>query len=193
MPRIGLTKERVIEAAAELIDRSGRAGFSLHYLAESLNVKTASLYNHIESMDELMTGVCAYALRAQWETEMTAIAGLSSSSAIRALAVAHRDFARAHRELYHLITETAVSRENQLTEASRCIVEPFLTVLSHTALTTKEKYHWQRVLRGIIHGFVSQEDAGFFSHLPVDVNESFQIAIDCFISGLAQAERRNAQ
>lgn len=190
MPRIGLTKERIIEAAVAHIERSGRAGFSLHALAQSLNVKTASLYNHISSMEELMTGVCSYALLAQRDMELAAIEGLSGEEAIRALAAAQRSFAKAHRELYHLITGTAVSQSEGLVDASRCIVEPFLTVLSHTSLSEEEKYHWQRILRGIIHGFISQEDAGFFSHLPADVNESFQLAIGCYIDGLAQAEGR---
>lgn len=190
MPRNGLTKEKVVEAAAELIERSGAADFSMRALAESLNIRTASLYNHIESMDALMMAVCAYALQMQREAEMEAICGKSDTEAIFALANAYRGFARAHRELYRLIMTTAVSCGEQLSEISRCIVEPFMTVLAHTDLTECEKYHWQRVLRALVHGFVSQEEAGFFSHLPAQLEESFQTALCCYIDGLACAEKR---
>ncbi len=191
MPRNGLSKERVVEVAAALIEQQGTADFSMRALADSLNVKTASLYNHIQGMDELMVEVCAYALEMQREAEMNAIHMKTGTAAITALAEAYRKFAREHRELYRLIMHTAVKCSENMYEISRCIVEPFLNVLEHTAFTYTEKIHWQRVLRGIVHGFVSQEDAGFFSHLPANVDDSFNAAIGCYIDGLAQAEKRS--
>lgn len=190
MPRNGLSKEKVVKAAAALIEQTGAADFSMRALANSLNVKTASLYNHVASMDTLMAGVCAYALQLQCSEEMAAIEGKAGTEAIAALAGAYRRFAKEHRQLYRLIIGSAASLGEQLDEISRCIVEPFMKVLDATALTRAEKCHWQRVLRGIVHGFVSQEDAGFFAHLPESVDESFQTAIECYIDGLTQAEKR---
>lgn len=191
MPRTGLSQERVIQAAIALIEQSGASNFSMRALADSLQIRTASLYNHVESMESLMVGVCARALQMQRNCEMDAIEGKSHSEAIIALANAYRTFAKEHKELYRLIMNTAVSSGDQLSEISQCIVEPFMTVLKNTTLSGNEKYHWQRVLRGIVHGFVSQEDAGFFSHLPADVDESFQTAIQCYMDGLKQAEMRH--
>lgn len=190
MPRNGLTRERVIQAAAALIEQQGMEDFSMRALAEQLDIKTASLYNHIESMESLMVEVCAYALRMQRDAEMLAIQGQTGTAALLALAHASRRFAKEHRELYRLIMNTAVSCGEQLSEVSQCIVEPFLKALEDTAFSDTEKTHWQRVLRGLVHGFVSQEDAGFFSHLPASVEDSFTTAIQCYIDGLTQAERR---
>lgn len=192
MPRSGLTKKCVIESAAVLIENSGISNFSMRALADFLNIKTASLYNHVQSMDALLADVCAYALQAQYETELKSIKGKSGTEAIIAIANAYRTFAKEHCELYRLIINTAATCGSSLGEISSCITEPFMAVLNNTALNDTEKIHWQRILRGIIHGFVSQEDAGFFAHLPVDVNESFNIAIGCYIDGLKQAERRKA-
>lgn len=190
MPRGGLSRERVIEATAALIERDGASNFSMRALADSLNIRTASLYNHVDSMETLIADVCAYALRAQREMELAAIDGHEGAQAIRALAEAYRQFAKERRELYRLIMSTVASCADGLGEAAQCIVEPFLKVLAHADLTPEEKIHWQRVLRGIVHGFVAQEEAGFFSHLAPDVGESFRIAIECYIDGLAQAEAR---
>lgn len=191
MSRNGLSKEKVVKSAVALIEQSGTAKFSMRALADSLHIKTASLYNHIEGMETLMIEVCIHTLHIQRDIEMNAIVGKSYSEAIPALANAYRTFAKEHKELYRLSMNTAVSIGKQLNEISRCIVEPFMTVLAHTALSDEEKYHWQRVLRGIVHGFVSQEDAGFFSHLPADVDESFNTAIRCYMDGLMLAERRH--
>lgn len=191
MPRTGLSKEKVVEAAVALIEQSGTSDFSMRALADSLQIKTASLYNHVKSMESLMVAVCIYALQMQRDYEMNAIKGKNHSEAIIALANAYRSFAKEHRELYRLIMNTAVACGEQLNDVSRCIVEPFMTVLGDTTLCDNEKYHWQRVLRGIVHGFVSQEDAGFFSHLSADVDESFLTAIRCYMDGLEQAEKRH--
>lgn len=192
MPRNGLSREKVVAAAAALIKRTGTADFSMRALADALNVKRASLYNHIESMESLIIEICAYALQMQRDMELSAISGKSHTDAIIALADSYRLFAKEHSQLYHLIMNTAVSGGEKLSEISQCIVEPFMTALAHTSFSDEEKIHWQRVLRGIVHGFVSQEDAGFFSHLPASVDESFCTAIQCYIDGLAQAEKRRA-
>lgn len=193
MPRGGLSREKVVAAAASWIEQFGTRDFSMRALAESLNVKPASLYNHVSGMDALMAEVCAYALRMQRDWELAAIRGITGTAAIAALAEAYRQFAREHRQLYRLIMTTAAACGEELGESSRCLVEPFMQVLEHTALSQEEKIHWQRVLRGIVHGFVSQEDAGFFSHLPAAVDDSFHTAIVCYIDGLNQAQRRNAE
>lgn len=190
MPRNGLTTEKVVEAAVVLIEDSGLENFSMRGLAESLDVKAASLYNHIDSMDMLLKNVCVYALRVQYEMEMQAIKGKATDEGIFALANAYRQFAKEHRELYRLIMNMAASSGNEFQEISQCIVEPFWCILEDTNLNRAEKEHWQRVLRGIIHGFVSQEEAGFFSHLSEPVEESFQIAIQCYIDGLEAMEQR---
>lgn len=190
MPRNGVTRERVIALAADLVEQVGKEAFSMRLLAETLNIKTASLYHHVESMDVLFLEVCSYALEMQRAEELKALEGKHGDAAIMALAVSYRRFAKEHRELYRLIMSTAAVHGNQMEHVSPCIVDPFLQVLEQTTLDEKEKIHWQRVLRGIVHGFVSQEDAGFFSHLPADVEESFQTAVKCYMDGLKQAEMR---
>lgn len=54
MSRNGLSKEKVVKAAVALIEQSGMAEFSMRALADSLQIKTASLYNHVESMEYLL-------------------------------------------------------------------------------------------------------------------------------------------
>lgn len=183
MPRNGLNKERVVEAAAALVEKCGAAGFTMRQLAETLNVKTASLYNHVSSMEELLMDVCAYALHLQWEAEMGAIAHKHGEEAIQTLMTAYRSFAQQHREIYRLVMRMAAQTDG-LTEASRWLVEPFLQVLADYTLSEQERFHWQRVLRAVAHGFVAQEDAGFFAHLPADVDESYRMAVACCMNEL---------
>ena len=48
------TKEAVIKATSDLADEKGLNNVSLKAVAQKLNIRTPSLYNHIESLDNLL-------------------------------------------------------------------------------------------------------------------------------------------
>ena len=52
-----LTRQKVAEAALQLIDREGLEGFSMRKLRAMLGVEAMSLYNHIENKRALFDGV----------------------------------------------------------------------------------------------------------------------------------------
>ena len=78
-----------------------------------------------------------------------------------------------------------------LKEAAAMTAEPFMIILNDYHISDSRKMHWQRVLRGLMHGFVSEEQAGYFSHFPVSANDSYKIAIQCAIDGLHKEEGEN--
>ncbi len=55
--RVGLTRQRVVDAAVALIDRDGLDGFSLRRLAADLGVDPMSIYNHVANKDDLLDAV----------------------------------------------------------------------------------------------------------------------------------------
>ena len=48
--KIGLTREQVVEAAAEIADRDGLDALSLATLASALGVRSPSLYAHVDGL-----------------------------------------------------------------------------------------------------------------------------------------------
>ena len=54
--RTPLTRERVLEAAAALLDEHGVEGVSMRKLAASLGVEAMSLYNHVKDKQDLLGG-----------------------------------------------------------------------------------------------------------------------------------------
>ena len=103
MAHKGLSPDAVVKAAVELIEQQGRDAFSMRLLADQLGIKTASLYNHVENMETLLSEVCRYGMCLQKEAEMQAIEGWHGEEAVRFLAETYRSFAKEHRELYWLI------------------------------------------------------------------------------------------
>lgn len=179
-----ITKESITQAAIELVEEHGRPELSMRELAERLGVKTPSLYNHVESMEQLLVEVCRYAVEQFCSSLDAAQSDKTGDDAVRALAAAYRDFAARRAGLYRVIMAIPAENNEALAKTAAAIPEPFLKALDGYGLTEEQTMHWQRVLRSVLHGFVSQERAGYFSHFPVSADESFSLAVQCFLSGL---------
>lgn len=191
MPRMGLNQQKVVCAAVALIEEQGFEKFSMRELAERLHVKTAALYNHIESMDALHAQVGYYAISELRQAQISAVQGKSREDAVRALVEAFYGFAKEHPQLYQVIMSLPMTKDDALLHAAGGIVEPIMGVLSQYDLDEAQKMHLQRVLRSILHGFISQEAAGCFRQFPVDITDSFQLATHCFLNSLHAMEERN--
>lgn len=184
MAQKGISKEIIVTKAIEMIEKNESPEISMRELAEELEIKTPSLYNHVKSMNELRIDVSRYAAETLRQTQLTAIKGKQRDDALFALAAAYRRFAKAHKGLYKVTVALPSLQGALLTQAASAIAEPIFLVLSEYRLSEEQTMHWQRILRSIIHGFLTQEEAGFFRHYPVSVEISYQTAIRCFLTGL---------
>ena len=98
-----LTRERIITAAVELIEREGVDAVSMRRIATELGSGAMSLYNHVPSKAALLDGV---AERVISSIDVTSEPGASWADEVRAQARAFRQIARA----YPRCTMVAVSR-----------------------------------------------------------------------------------
>jgi AcrR family transcriptional regulator len=56
--RAPLTRERVIEAALQVMDREGLEAVSMRRVAREVGVEAMSLYHHVEDKEDLLDGIC---------------------------------------------------------------------------------------------------------------------------------------
>lgn len=174
----------ILAKSIEIIERTENPAISMREIAEELEIKTPSLYNHVRSMNELFVDISRYAAEKLKQTQLAAIKGKCRDDALCALAAAYRNFAKEHKGLYKVTVSLSSLQEDVLIQTATAIAEPIFLVLSKYELSEEQTIHWQRILRSIIHGFLTQEEAGFFQHYPIDVEISYQAAIRCFLNGL---------
>ncbi len=89
------TKKQVIfEAAALLFRDKGYSATSMRDLAEKVNLKASSLYNHIGSKEELLREIC-FANAGHFRRAMAAVEAMEATAAdkVRALIRVHIDIA----------------------------------------------------------------------------------------------------
>jgi AcrR family transcriptional regulator len=98
--RAPLSKERVLRAAMELVDRDGIGALSMRRLAAQLGVEAMSLYYHVKNKDDILAGIVDLALS---EIELPS-GGADWKSAVRTSAISYHDTLRRHRWVTSLPT-----------------------------------------------------------------------------------------
>jgi AcrR family transcriptional regulator len=183
-----LDKERVVSAAAELINAEGLDALNLHRLADRLGVQTPSLYNHVDGFAGLRRDLALLSVRSLGDRMANAALGKSGSEAIMAVAQAYRDYIKAAPGLYAAslwVNHATVQEDAELQAAEERVVQVTLAVIASFGIAGEDALHAVRGLRSVVHGFATLEMAGGFG-LPLDCDESFRRLMRMLIHGLQQ-------
>lgn len=185
--RAGIDKNRIINAAVEMVNKEGAEALSLNRLASQLGIKPPSLYNHIKGLQHLMVELSILNVR-KMATYMTEAAiGKSGSDAIYALAYAYRKYIKDNPGLYLITLRSSNNQQTKdakLEDAEEKVVSIVQAVIAPYGLSDEDALHAIRGFRSMVHGFTTIEIAGGFG-LPLDCDESFNRLIDMLIKQLA--------
>jgi len=187
-PRVGLDKERVVQAAADLLNAEGPEVLNLNRLAKHLGVRTPSLYNHVDGLPGLQRELALLNVRSLDERLEQAAIGRSGAEAIRSIAQAYRQYIKESPGVYMASLQASGNRAEaspELEAAEGRVVAVVLAVVASLGLSDEDGLHAVRGLRSVVHGFASLEVAGGFG-LPLDLDESFRRLVESFIGGLQQ-------
>ena len=184
MPRAGLDAAAVVAAAAALADADGLAQLTLARLAAALGIRTPSLYAHVDGLSDLRVRLGARGARELAASIQIAAAGRARGEALRAVALAYREYAHAHPGTYAAMQVASESEEFQAAGAE--VIGPILAVLGGYGLEGEPAIHAVRAIRSALHGFVSLEREGGFG-IPVAIDVSYDKLITMLDAGLAAA------
>ncbi|GAA1460276.1 WHG domain-containing protein [Nocardiopsis exhalans] len=177
MPRVGLTRDTLVSAAADVADEIGFDRLTLAVLAQRFGVRDASLYTHVRGLSDLLESVALLAHDEWADTLWQAVAGRSGHTALRAFADAYRAFATGHPGRY-AATRYPVPPE-RLAESTGVprIIEACYALLRGYDLAGEDATDAVRLLRSTCHGFSDLEAVGGFT-ADRDPDASWRRAID---------------
>lgn len=179
-----LNRTLVVEQAAAMVDEGGvGTAVALSDLARTLDVRTPSLYNHINGQDDLQHALAVYSVQRLLDTLRAAVVGRSGRAALISIAHAYRGFVHAHPGTYPLTVRAPEPDDTELATLSQEIVQLLLLVMASIGLTGDDATHAIRGLRAVLHGFTSLEAADGFK-MPLNTDESFQRLLDAYLNGI---------
>ncbi|MEF3305050.1 TetR/AcrR family transcriptional regulator [Paenibacillus sp. GYB003] len=191
MPRIGLDQQTVLQAAADIADEQGIEALTLAGLAKKLNIRTPSLYNHVNGLPGLRHKLAAHGLTLLYEQLVRSAVGRSGDEAIRAFGQAYLAFARAHPGLYELTLGAPDPEAPDVVQVGQKLVDLLVRIMDGYEMSEEQALHAVRGLRSVLHGFASLERKGGFG-LPLDLDDSFRLLVDAFLAGLRTMTGRDA-
>ncbi|MER6325104.1 MULTISPECIES: TetR-like C-terminal domain-containing protein [Streptomyces] len=177
MPRVGLTTDRVVAAAADLADETGFEAVTVSALARRFGVRDASLYTHVRNLQDLRVRVALLAGGELIEEIAQAVAGRAGKEALAAFAGAYRAYALRHPGRY---AATQIRVDQALvadSPALRRTAEITYGMLRAYGLTEPDLTDAVRLLRSTFHGYCALEASGGFG-APRDVRASWDKAVD---------------
>ncbi|MDP9256272.1 MAG: WHG domain-containing protein [Actinomycetota bacterium] len=188
MARGGVNAAAIVEAAAELADTEGPQAVSLTRLAGILGVRPPSLYAHIGGLDDVLRRLGARGASELAAALSRAVEGRSGQEALRALAVAYREFAHRHPGTYAAAQRSRdLAGDSEARAAGEAVVRVALAVLREYGLEGDDAIHAVRLIRISLHGFISLENAGGFA-LDLSLDETFDRLLAMLDLALRQAQ-----
>ena len=177
MPRIGLSRERVIVEAAAVADGVGLERLTLAAVAKRLGVSLPGLYKHIDGLEGLRRDLAVRGVRELTAAMTAAAVCRSGQDALHAMALAYRSYAVLHPALCAASIRAPSPADAEHLAAGEAAVAVLRAVMDSYGIGGDDAIHAIRCLRVALHGFVSLEAAGGFG-LPQSVDVMFTRLID---------------
>ncbi|PPA70899.1 TetR/AcrR family transcriptional regulator [Jeotgalibacillus proteolyticus] len=182
-PRRGLTLTEIVDATAGIADREGLSQLSIGAVAKELNIKPPSLYNHVSGLTELQDLLAVHGCRSLSEKLQNASVNFSKEEALKRLCYDYIKFATLHPGQYEAASRPASDENTELRAAQEKVVEVVRDFFYQFGLEEERSVHLIRMLRSMLHGFVTLEAARGFG-LPYDLQDTLDVMIETFIIGI---------
>ncbi len=145
--RLGLTREAILAAALELVDREGLAAFSMRRLGQELGVGTMTIYGYFRSRDAILDAVIDAGAE-ELARSAAAASGETWRSRLRALMVGLRQRHLAHPAIVELRY-----RRPLLSPGALEVTEVGMRILRDAGFTKREAAEIYRILFIYTFGF----------------------------------------
>jgi AcrR family transcriptional regulator len=149
-PRERLSRERIVDAALQVMDAEGLEAVSMRRVARELGVEAMSLYNHVESKEDILDGICE---RVMCDFEFPEPSGEWAEDCRRG-ARAWRRLLQAHPDVMRLF---ASERRPARSIDSLRPMEFALRLLRGAGLNDRDTAQAFHAFGGYIQGFVMME------------------------------------
>lgn len=156
-----LSREIVVNAALTFLDREGWDALTINALAVHLGTKGPSLYNHVDSLDDLRRTVRMHVIDDILQMLSTVGAGRTRDDAVMAMASAYRSYAHHHPGRYSAFTRMPLGGDDpDFTAASHAAAVPVISVLGSYGLDGQDAFFAALEFWAALHGFVMLEMTG---------------------------------
>ena len=164
-----LSRDSIVNAALTFLDREGWDALTINALATQLGTKGPSLYNHVDSLEDLRRTVRMRVVGDIIEMLNTVGEGRTRDDAVMVMASAYRSYAHHHPGRYSAFTRMPLDGDDpEFTDATRAAAAPVISVLASYGLDGEDAFYVALEFWSAMHGFVLLEMTGAMNGIDTD-------------------------
>jgi AcrR family transcriptional regulator len=164
-----LSRDAVVNAALTFLDREGWDALTINALATQLGTKGPSLYNHVDSLEDLRRTVRMRVVDDIIGMLNTVGDGRTRDDAVVAMASSYRSYAHHHPGRYSAFTRMPLGGDDpEYTAATRAAAGPVIQVLASYGLEGEDGFFAALEFWSALHGFVLLEMTGVMDDIDTD-------------------------
>ena len=164
-----LSRDSIVNAALTFLDREGWDALTINALATQLGTKGPSLYNHVNSLEDLRRTVRMRVVGDIIDMLNNVAQGRTRDDAVVAMASAYRSYAHHHPGRYSAFTRMPLGGDDpEFTGATRAAAEPVISVLQSYGLEGEGAFYAALEFWSAMHGFVLLEMTGAMNGIDAD-------------------------
>lgn len=185
---VKLSRDAIVAAALTFLDRDGWDALTINALATQLGTKGPSLYNHVQSLDDLRRTVRMRVIDDILQMLSAVAQGRTRDDAVMAMASAYRSYAHHHPGRYSAFTRMPLGGDDpEFTAASHAAAAPVIQVLFSYGLEGEDAFYAALEFWAALHGFVLLEMTGVMRD--VDTDLVFSDMVLRLATGMAHRKR----
>lgn len=189
MARIGMDANTIISRAAQMANQMGMENMTLKMLADDLGVKTPSLYNHIDGLEDLKMQLMIYGWKQMEERIIQSVIGISGYDAIKSGCYAFYEYATENPGIFNAMLWYNKFQNAETMEATSGLFLVLFKITSSLNISEENCNHIIRTLRGFLEGFSLLVNNGAFGN-PISIADSFELSVNVLIEGIKTLEEK---
>jgi AcrR family transcriptional regulator len=189
-----LSREIIVNAALTFLDREGWDALTINALATQLGTKGPSLYNHVDSLEDLRRTVRMRVVDDIITMLARVAEGRVGDDAVLVMAGAYRSYAHHHPGRYSAFTRMPLSGgdDPEFTAATKGAAGPVMAVLSSYGLDIEQAFYAALEFWSALHGFVLLEMTGVMDDI-IDTDTLFSDMVLRLAAGMERRSELGAQ
>lgn len=166
---VKLSREGIVNAGLNFLDREGWDALTINALASQLGTKGPSLYNHVDSLNDLRRAMRMRVIDDLLEMLTQVGRGRARDDAVMVMAGAYRSYAHHHPGRYSAFTRMPLDGDDpEYTAAATRAAAPVIEVLASYGLAGEQAFHAALEFWAAMHGFVLLEMTGVMADVDTD-------------------------
>ncbi len=187
MSKNSISDELIIETSSCIANKVGLDNLSLKIIAEELNIKPPSLYNHIRSLDEIKQKLMIYGWKQMEEKMLDSAVGVSGYEALKNMCYAFYDYATNNKGVFTAMLWYNKYENIQKENATKRLFNMLFKVMKSLDISDDNINHIIRTLRGFLEGFSLLVNNNAFGN-PISIKESFDLSLEIIMNGIKSLE-----